>query len=126
MPSESVEFLTWKVDELRAALSRSGQMRPGVLVERYRSCGKPTCHCAKKGSRGHGPCWSLTRVVDGKTVTKVIPSGSLDETRAQLETYKRFKATVREFVDVNVRLCDARLEQRRAASKEAAKKGGSK
>ena len=100
-------------------------MRPGSLVERYRACGKPGCHCAKKGSRGHGPSWSLTREVGGKTVTKVIPAQAVEATRGQIAEYRRFRATVRELVDTGERLCDARLEKTAATSQEAAKKGAS-
>jgi hypothetical protein len=62
-------------------------MRPGSLVKRYRACGKPTCHCAQKGDRGHGPSWSLTRPVAGKTVTKVIPPNAVEATQAQFAEY---------------------------------------
>ena len=46
---------------LRTDLAQVGDLRPGSLVERYRRCGKSTCHCAHKGATGHGPSWSLTR-----------------------------------------------------------------
>lgn len=125
MPSESIESLTKKQVELRAALGQGADMRPGSLVERYRACGKPTCHCAEKGSQGHGPSWSLTHEVRGKTVTKVIPRDAVDATRSQLEEHRRFRAIVRELVDTSESLCDARLAQGDAASQEVAKKGGS-
>jgi hypothetical protein len=60
-------------------LAGLGDMRPGSLVGRFRKCGKPGCHCAQPASEGHGPSWSLTRSVEGKTVTKVIPHGSAAE-----------------------------------------------
>jgi hypothetical protein len=122
----TVEELEDRQAELRAALSRGTDMRPGSLVERYRACGKPTCHCAQKGDRGHGPSWSLTHAVAGKTVTKVIPSNAVEASRAQIAEYQRFRALARELLQVSERLCDARLAQGTAASQEAAKKGASK
>jgi len=87
-------------------------MRPGSLVERYRKCGKPNCRCAKRGAAEHGPDWILTRKVNGKTVTKGIPAGpALEQTRAQIEEYKRFRDLTRELVQVNEGICDARLRQ---------------
>jgi len=101
-------------------------LRPGSLVERYRRCGKPGCHCAGKGAEGHGPSWSLTREVGGKTITRVIPTGAVAQTREQIAEHKRFRAMVREVVETSELLCDARLEAGVAASDEAAEKGGSK
>jgi hypothetical protein len=66
MSLASLEQLEVKGADLKAALARIGDMRPGSLSETYGKCGKPTCHCAKPGSRGHGPSWLLTRTVDGK------------------------------------------------------------
>jgi hypothetical protein len=124
--AETVEVLEAKVAQLRAALGGTADMRPGSLVERYRSCGKPGCRCAKQGARGHGPSWSLTREVAGKTVTKVIPPGAVEQVRAQIEEHRRFRAIMRELVETSERLCDTRLAQTDAASQEAAKKGASK
>jgi hypothetical protein len=121
-----LEQLTNRQAELLAALSQPVDMRPGSLVQRYRVCGKPGCHCAQPGSRGHGPIWSLTREVAGKTVTKIIPASAVELTTAQIAAYRRFRATVRELVETCERLCDERLAQAVAGSQEAAKKGASK
>ena len=59
--------------QLLPALLKIGDLRSGSLVARYRHCGKSNCHCAQIGDRGHGPSFSLTRRVAGKTVTKIIP-----------------------------------------------------
>ena len=123
MASQPVEELAKRQAELRSALSLPADIRPGSLVERYRGCGKLTCHCAQKGSRGHGPSWSLTREVAGKTVTKVIPPQAVETTRSQIAEYRRFRAITKELVEVSERLCDARLTQPSAASQEATKKG---
>jgi len=126
MSPNTLQDLERRQAELRASLSQGTDMRPGSLVGRYRSCGKPTCHCAQEGSRGHGPSWSLTHAVAGKTVTKVIPANAVETTRAQIAEYRRFRAIARELVEVSERLCDARLAQGSVASQEAAKKGASK
>jgi hypothetical protein len=67
-------------------------------------------------------------VVDGKTVTKIIPAGTaVERTRRQIAEYRRFRALMRELLEVSERLCDAQLAQGEAApEKEVAKKGGSK
>jgi hypothetical protein len=126
MGRSSIGDLEKKRAELRALLASTGEFRPGSLVERYRRCGKAGCHCAKEGAQGHGPSWSLTHAVDGKTITRVIPPAAVESTRRHVEEYKRFRATVREYIDTSEELCDARLRNADAASEEAAKKGASK
>ena len=119
--------LEQQLDRLRGALACVGALRPGSLVQRHHKCGKPTCHCARKDSEGHGPSWVLTRAIDGKTVTKGIPAGSaVQQTREQIEEYRRFRALVHEFIEVSEKLCDARIRLGRAASNEVAEKGGSR
>ena len=68
-------------------------MRPGSLVARFRKCGKSFCHCSKKGSKGHGPSYSLTRPVAGKTVTRIIPTGP----------------AVQQLLNVSEQICDWQL-----------------
>jgi hypothetical protein len=123
LPGKPVAALERRWAEVRAALSAVGELRPGALVSRYRACGKPTCHCAQPGDPGHGPCWSLTRVVGGKTVTKIIPAAAAVQTHAQIAEHRRFRALARELVEVGEQLCHTRLTD--AASPAAAQKGGS-
>jgi hypothetical protein len=70
-------------------LSTLGDLRPGSLVDRYRKCGKPNCHCAAEEAGGHGPSWSLTRQLGGKTITKIIPVTAVPQTRQQIAEYVR-------------------------------------
>jgi hypothetical protein len=109
---------------LRAELAQVGAMRPGSLVGRYRRCGKPQCHCARPGEVGHGPSWSLTHAVAGKTVTRVIPPEAVDTTQGQIAEYRRFRGLVRALVTASAQACEAALA-RSTAAEEAAEKGGS-
>jgi len=125
--TDRVNELRRRRDEIRAHLGEVGDLRPGSLVERYRRCGKAGCHCAREGSTGHGPSWSLTREVAGKTQTRVIPSIAVERTREQVAEHRRFRKLARELVETNEQLCDALLAAPEAGSdKEAAKKGGSR
>lgn len=122
-PEFTIEELETRDQELRAALVRTGEMRPGSLVDSYRKCGKPTCHCARRGDRGHGPLWMVTREREGKTTTKAIPAGpAVERTRAQIEEYKKFRALARDLVDTSERICDARLEEFKTATRSDVKK----
>ena len=123
MPSSAdhARALRDRCDTLKAQLAHVGDLRPGSLVERYRRCGKPTCHCAGPGAEGHGPSWSLTREVAGKTVTTVIPAGAVEQTRQQIAVHKRFRALAKALVEASARVCDAQLR-----TPEAAQEGGSR
>jgi hypothetical protein len=110
--SIDVASLRLKRDQLTAALAHVGDMRPGSLVARFRKCGKPSCHCAKKGAKGHGPSYSLTHAVAGKTVTHVIPAGpAVERTRQQVDEYHRFRELVQQLVAVSEQICDLQVRQ---------------
>lgn len=121
----SLQQLETERERLINQLAQLGDMRPGSMVGRFRKCGKPTCHCAHPTSEAHGPSWSLTRSVEGKTVTKVIPAGSaVKQTKAQLAEYRRFRKLVQELIELNVQICDQKLEEGRASA--ASKKNGTR
>ncbi|KQC10907.1 MAG: hypothetical protein APR55_08380 [Methanolinea sp. SDB] len=120
--TEIEELLTRK-KQLLHTISELDDFRQGSLSPRYRKCGKPYCHCAKPGSKGHGPLWMVTRAVEGKTVSKAIPKDCVETAFAQIDTYHKFQKLVREYTEVNIKICDAKLEARKQASREAEKKG---
>lgn len=119
----SLEALQEKRDQLTESLARLDDLRPGFLTARFRKCGKPTCHCAQKGSPGHGPSYSLTHRVGGKTITQVIPQGpAVERTKAQLTEYRRFRQLVRELIEVSEQICSVKLRQSQTVSATEAKK----
>lgn len=108
--SPDLEVLVQQREQLKAELTKIGDMRPGSLVARFRKCGKAACRCAKKGAAGHGPSYSLTHPVRGKTVTRIIPAGpAVDRTRQQLDQYHRFRRLVQQLVSVSEQICDLQL-----------------
>lgn len=123
LTTSSLEALREKRDQLTASLAHIDELRPGFLTARFRKCGKPNCHCAEKGSPGHGPSYSLTHRVGGKTVTQVIPQGVLVErTKAQLAEYRRFRQLVRELITVSEQICSVQLREAQMAPRAKAKK----
>ncbi len=123
MSVPSLTSLQQRRSEIGKQLTNVGDMRPGSLVERFRKCGKPSCHCAEEGARGHGPQFSLTRPVHGKTVTRIIPRGpAVERTQKQIDEYQRFRELVSEFVTLSEQICDFELEQQRSAAAGGSKK----
>lgn len=126
MPFSEIEQLSQRRDELLEQIARIKDMRPGTLIPRFRKCGKPYCHCAKDGSPGHGPSWSLTRDINGKTVTKIIPKGTaVERTKEHIAEFKRYRGLNHELVEVSEKLCDAKLKTLKADAEATAKKGAS-
>lgn len=108
----SLQALREKREQLAASLAHIGDLRPGFLTARFRKCGKPTCHCAEKGSPGHGPSYSLTHRVGGKTITQVIPQGpAVERAKAQIAEYRRFRNLVRELIAVSEQICSAQVRE---------------
>ena len=118
-----LQELMVKKEQILSKITNLSDFRPGSLVERYRRCGKPYCHCAKPGAKGHGPSYSLTRSVKGKTVKKIIPKEEVETTREQIQEYHRFREVLGELVETNEKICVAKLEEKKEASREAEKRG---
>ena len=112
MPTSDLDALLHQRGQLKSQLIATGDMRPGSLAARYRKCGKASCHCANKGAQGHGPSYSLTHAIKGKTVTNVIPSGpAVERTREQIAEYHRFRQLVQQLIAVSEKICDVQLRQ---------------
>ena len=123
--SASISELETRRDRLRAELGAVGDLRPGTLVQRYRKCGKPSCHCAREGDPGHGPVWTLVFSAKGKSKTRVIPPDAVAATRTQIEECRRLRRLTGELIEVSEGVCHARLSAGREAGREA-KEGGSR
>lgn len=120
---EIFDKLQIQKDQILQKISELNDFRQGSLSPRYRKCGKSYCHCAKEGSKGHGPLWMTTRSVGGKTISKAIPKEKVDITFKQIDRFHQFQKLVHEYIEANIKICDTRLEEGKAASREAIKKG---
>lgn len=119
MPNSDLDALLLRREQLKTRLAAVGDMRPGSLVTRFRKCGKPSCRCAKKGAQGHGPSYSLTHAVKGKTVTHVIPAGPpVERTREQIDEYHRFRQLVQQLMVISEQICDLQLRAPQAPEQD--------
>jgi len=110
-------------NQILQEISALNDFRQGSFSPRYRKCGKPYCHCAKEGAKGHGPLWIVTRAVEGKTVSKAIPKEYVERTFGQIDTFHKFRKLVHEYTEVNIKFCDDELDAGKQASREAEKRG---
>jgi hypothetical protein len=108
--------------ERRQGLSRQlppiTQILRGSLVERYVTCGNPSCKCAR-GER-HGPVWYLTVTLGrGRTTGGVIPADKVDEVRGWIKNYQAVKERLEKISEINRELL--RRERVRAGERRRRK-----
>jgi hypothetical protein len=113
------------VRTLAAQLTVPTPMRRGSLAERYVKCSKPGCACAARPAARHGPYYSLTRTVGGRTQSRFVPAAQTARVRQQIAAGQQFRRHVDAFWDACERWADAQLATPAAAAPEAAEKGGS-
>ena len=111
---------------LAAQLAAPTPMRRGSLSERYVKCSKPGCLCAERPEARHGPYYSLTRAVGGRTQSRFVPPEAAARVRHQIEAGRRFRQQIDAYWEVCERWADAELDVPGTAAPEAAQKKGSR
>jgi len=114
------------VRTLAAQLAAPTPMRRGSLSERYVKCSKPGCACAARPTARHGPYYSLTRTVGGRTQSRFVPAAQTARVRQQIAAGQQFRRHVDALWDACEQWADAQLDTPEATAQEAAKKGAAK
>ncbi len=109
-----------RVRTLAAQVATPRPMRRGSLSERYVKCSKPGCACATQPEARHGPYYSWTRTVGGRTQSRFLTIDHAARVREQIEAGHQF----RRHVDAYWAACEAWADAQLAAP-QAAKKGAS-
>ena len=100
-------------------------MRRGSLTERTVKCRRPGCPCQDRADARHGPYFSLTRAVGGKTQTRLIPPTQVETVRRQIEAGRQFRDATEWYWAACERLADAALARPGDLAAGAGEKGGS-
>src|SRR5512141_1807030 len=114
-----------RVRQLAADLADAYPMRRGSLSERTIKCSKPGCACGQNLKARHGPYFSLTRAVGGKTRSRFLTAEQAERARQQIDNGHAFRAHVDAYWEACEQWADQQLADVPAASEEA-QKGGSK
>lgn len=86
-----------------------GDMRSGSISVRYQQCGKRPCVCHDPGHPGHGPIYSFSEIVEGKTKIRNFKlSPELDKLKKEVENYQTFKRLSQELIAVSNNICELR------------------
>jgi hypothetical protein len=77
----------------------------GSLVERYKKCGKPGCHCVH--SKGHGPALYLSvTLAPGQTRSYYVPEEQRRRIERYLGNYRKLRDVVEEITAINRELLE--------------------
>ena len=93
-------------------------LRRGVASERYVTCSKAGCACAHDSDARHGPYFSLTRAVRGRTRTRLVSAEEAVVVRRQIEQGCAFRSELEVCWHACERVADAELEGMRAVQAE--------
>ena len=75
----------------------------GSLVERYKRCGRPGCHCANE--RGHGPkCYLSISVAGQRPQMDYVPNASHAEVSEHLANFHKGREVLNEICAINTEL----------------------
>jgi hypothetical protein len=115
-----------RVRLLAAELAEPKPMRRGSLSERTIKCGKAGCACAQDPEARHGPYYSLTRAVGGKTHSRFLNPEQAVLAQQQIEAGRSFRDQADAYWKACEQWADSELMVVSTASSTEAKKKGSK
>jgi hypothetical protein len=100
-------------------LPPAGEVLRGSLVERYVTCGNPSCKYAR-GER-HGPMWYLTVTLGpGRTTGGIISADQVEQVRHWIENYQRLKEDLERISEINRELLRREQNALRARKRKGA------
>src|ERR1700674_6066226 len=83
-----------QVRQLATEVADVKPRRRGSLSERTIKCSKPGCACAQDPEARHGPYYSLTHAVGGKTHSRYLTAEQADLVRHQIDAGRKFRRHV--------------------------------
>ena len=110
-----------QVRQLATELADAKPMRRGSLSERTIKCSKPGCACAQDPEARHGPYYSLTHAVGGKTHSRFLTPEQADLVRQQIDAGRQFRGRVDALWEASEQWADRQLADLAASSGEAKK-----
>lgn len=111
------------VVQCSAALSELKPMRRGSINERQMKCGKASCPCQREPKARHGPYYTLTQAVGGKTRSRYVGEEQLPILQRQIEAGREFRRRVDAVWEACERWADAEIEPGEQVVETAEKKG---
>jgi hypothetical protein len=114
-----------RIAQFAAAFSHPEPIRRGSLYERRMKCGQTACACQHDPKAAHGPYFTLTQKVEGKTRSRYVSPEQAAVVQRQIESGRQFRERVEAYWEACERWADEQLDTV-SASAEEAEKGGSR
>lgn len=112
----AIQTLEERIQRIKTQLASLGDMRPGSLSRQYNVCGKAGCRCKDpQNPQRHGPYYQLSWVHRGKSTTQFIRRPFLPQVRAEIASYNRFRKLTDQWVNLSLRIAQAKLLAARKA-----------
>ncbi len=109
MQNKSAASLRKRRRKLLAELPLLDRIMRGSLIERYKRCGRPGCHCASE--RGHGPKLYLSISVSGeRPKMDYVPNARGAEVSELICNFNKVREILNEVSAINAELLRRREE----------------
>jgi hypothetical protein len=92
---------------LLAQISQLGFCLPGTLTERRTRCSSSGCRCRADPPVLHGPYYSWTRKINGKTVTHTLTPEQAHRYQPWFDNARQLRALAAELEALSLRLAQA-------------------
>lgn len=93
-------------DEIAAELARVGFCLPGTLTVRRTRCSSAGCRCRAEPPVLHGPYYSWTRKIAGKTQTRMLSAEQVERYGPWFKDARRLRALMAELEALSLRIAE--------------------
>jgi len=111
-----------RIEKLKQAIGRLGDLRPGKLSQQYNVCGKGDCRCKADPPQKHGPYYQLSFTRNGKSSTQFVRKEDLAVVRQQLRNYQRLRELIDRWIALGMELSRLKLQQSSERSRSVSPK----
>jgi hypothetical protein len=101
-------------------------MRRGSISERTMKCGKAGCACSEDPKARHGPYYSLTQALAGKTRSRFLTAEQAAVAQQQIAAGRRFREQVDTYWEACEQWADAQMELPPVTASAEVQKRGSR
>jgi hypothetical protein len=100
LASKSTAALRERREKLLEQLPPLRNILRGSLIERYKRCGNPSCHCAH--GRGHGPKYYLSvSFPRRRPQMDYVPQELYEQASTSLSNFQRVREILEEICEIN-------------------------
>ena len=100
-----------RIETLKQAIVRLGDLRPGKLSQQYNVCGKADCRCKADPPHKHGPYYQVSFTRNGKSSTQFVRKQDLAVVRQQLRNYQQLRELIDRWITLGMELSRLKLQQ---------------